>query len=199
MKLSREEAWVLGVLVERQFETPEDPAVTQKALQERALLDLSELGGADPSGEWLGAILRQLVSKKLVGRARCGWFGRCRYAQLLGGGKGAYLSVTQPELALLGGLLLYGPSSPAELFATVGRWYPFKSEIEVLVNLNQLLRLSSTPLVHLLPFEAGQSQQRYTHLFEQHRANSAAQQARKNSYKGQASSYCQIEMHANLT
>ena len=154
IELDPHEARVLGVLVEKDFTTPEQYPLTlnsttlganQKSNRD-PVLDLSE-------GD-VYAALQKLIRKGLVGAvhplgARVEKFRH---------NAEAVLGVTRPELAVLCELLVRGPQQPGELRGRVGRMSP----LETLEALSALLApLIEKRLVVRLPPTPGSRAERY--------------------------------------
>lgn len=155
--LSSEEARILGCLIEKEATTPEAYPLTQNACVTAANQKTSRhpLMKLDPGR--VGQALRQLEQRGLV-RSEFG-ARATRYAHLAD----SELSLTPPQRALLGLLLLRGPQTLAELFARSERLHRFDDLDEVRYCLERMAGRDPA-LVVLLPRGPGQREDRYAQL-----------------------------------
>jgi len=148
---------VLGCLIEKQRTTPEQYPLTLNALRlacnqatnrEPVLeLDESQVRGAAQSLGTLG-----------WARLATGPGSRtAKYRQLFG----EALDLLPSEVSIMAVLMLRGPQTVAELKTRTERLHHFGSNDDITTTLN---RLDEKELVHLLPRQAGQREERWTHL-----------------------------------
>jgi uncharacterized protein YceH (UPF0502 family) len=148
---------VLGCLIEKQRTTPEQYPLTLNALRlacnqatnrEPVLeLDESQVRGAAQSLGTLG-----------WARLATGPGSRtAKYRQLFG----EALDLLPSEVSIMAVLMLRGPQTVAELKTRTERLHHFGSTDDVTTTLN---RLDEKELVHLLPRQPGQREERWTHL-----------------------------------
>jgi uncharacterized protein YceH (UPF0502 family) len=148
---------VLGCLIEKQRTTPEQYPLTLNALRlacnqatnrEPVLeLDESEVRGAAQS---LGTIGWARLATGPGSRT-------AKYRQLFG----EALDLLPSEVSIMAVLMLRGPQTVAELKTRTERLHHFGSNDDVTTTLS---RLDEKELVHLLPRQAGQREERWTHL-----------------------------------
>jgi uncharacterized protein YceH (UPF0502 family) len=184
--LSAEEARVLGCLVEKEATTPEAYPLTQNACvtatnQKTSRHPVMKL---DPGR--VGQALRQLEQRGLV-RSEFG-ARATRYAHKADD----KLSLTPPQRALLGLLLLRGPQTLNELLARSERLHRFDDLDEVRYCLDRMMSREAA-LVVLLPRGVGQREDRYTHTLTgrvetpEHPSGESADREATNSLEGRVS------------
>ncbi len=151
------EARVLGALMEKQLTTPDQYPLTLNSL----LLACNQKTSREPisnydSGQVQRSVSelqdRQLVSVDYGSRA-------ARYDQRLT----RVLSVDKPTQAILTVLLLRGPQTVAEILTRTQRMAEFDSHQALEEKLQQLCAKTRPHVVHI-PRQAGQREDRYTHL-----------------------------------
>jgi uncharacterized protein YceH (UPF0502 family) len=156
-RLAPIELRVLGCLIEKQRTTPEQYPLTLNALRiacnqatnREPVLDLDE-------SQVRGAV--QHLGTLGWARLATGPGSRtAKYRQLFG----EALDLLPSEVSILGVLMLRGPQTVAELKARTERLYHFGSNEDVTQTLT---RLDEKELVHLLPKQPGQREERWTHL-----------------------------------
>lgn len=155
--LSAAEARVLGCLIEKEAATPDSYPLTvnaahvaanQKTAREPVMtLDPGEIHHA----------LRQLETRRLAKQVFSSRAERYEHRT------GAYFSLPQQQVALLGLLLLRGPQTVGELFARSERLAKFADGDDVRHHLERLTQRQPA-LVVQLPRGAGQREDRYAHL-----------------------------------
>ncbi len=156
-RLNPVELRVLGCLIEKQRTTPEQYPLTLNALR----LACNQATNRDPVLELDESQVRA-AAQSLGGR---GWARlatgpgsrTAKYRQLFG----EALDLLPAEVSLLAVLMLRGPQTVAELKARTERLHRFASLEDVAAT---LARLDSKELVHLLPRQPGQREERWTHL-----------------------------------
>lgn len=155
--LSAIEARVLGCLIEKKELTPDvypltlnsaHAAANQKTAREPMMaLELAEVGRAFNQLQQKG-LVRQVFGSRVE-----------RYEHTVA----QRFSMTSPQIALIGLLLLRGPQTAYELLARAERMARFSSIDGVRTELD-LLTSRRPPLVQLLERAAGQREERYVHL-----------------------------------
>ena len=160
MRLSQEEARVVGSLIEKQLTTPQQYPLTMNAL----LLACNQSSNRDPVVEFDERTVGDaLVSLKAAGLTRFVHpsHGRSvvRYEQLLG----ESLGTSEKQLALVAVLLLRGPQTGGELRSRTERMCDFDGIAEVEAELEALSELTE-PLVARLPRRPGQKEERWVQL-----------------------------------
>ena len=152
--LSASEARALGCLIEKQATTPESYPLTLNALQLASNQKTSREPPMNLTPGEIGQALRHLEQRGLVrlvmGSRADRWEQRADKS----------LELVQPQLALLGLLLLRGPQTLGELLARSGRLHAFDDTEEVRHHLE---RLAGRGLVRQLARQSGQREERYAH------------------------------------
>lgn len=149
---------VLGALMEKQVTVPASYPLTLTALRTACNQQSSREPVTDLDPATIEATARALKDRGLL---RVVWADRgprtLKYHQLLT----EELDVDVAEAALLTVLLLRGPQAPGELRTRAERQHHFDDRREVE---DLLTRMAGRGLVRQLPREAGQRDQRWTHL-----------------------------------
>jgi uncharacterized protein YceH (UPF0502 family) len=155
--LSAAEARVLGCLIEKEATTPDaypltvnaaHVAANQKTAREPVMtLDPGEVHHA----------LRALETKRLAKQVFSSRAERYEHRT------GAFFSLPQPQVALLGLLLLRGAQTVHELFARSERLAKFANADDVRHHLERLVQRQPA-LVVQIPRGPGQREDRYAHL-----------------------------------
>jgi uncharacterized protein YceH (UPF0502 family) len=148
---------VLGCLIEKQRTTPEQYPLTLNALR----LACNQATNREPVLELDESQMRAAVQ-------HLGTLGWARLATGPGSRTAKYrqlfseaLDLMPAEVSLLAVLMLRGPQTVSELKTRTERLHRFASTDEV----NEwLTRLDEKELVHLLPKQPGQREERWTHL-----------------------------------
>ena len=158
--LSPVEARILGVLVEKQFTTPDVYPLTANALTNGC----NQKSSRDPvmtlSENEVLASLEELRGRSLV-LVTYGASGRVmRYAQNLD----KVLKISRPLLSLLAALMLRGPQTPGELRVNCDRFYHFPDISSLDAYLDELAEWSAGAMVVKLAKQAGAREHRYAHL-----------------------------------
>jgi uncharacterized protein YceH (UPF0502 family) len=149
---------VLGCLIEKQRTTPEQYPLTLNALR----LACNQATNRDP--------VLELDESEVRGAAQSlGTLGYSRLATGPGSRTAKYrqlfseaLDLLPAEVSVLAVLFLRGPQTVAELKTRTERLHAFPSADEVAAT---LARLAGRELVHLLPRQPGQREERWAHLF----------------------------------
>jgi uncharacterized protein len=160
VRLSQEEARIIGSLVEKQLTTPQQYPLTLNAL----VLACNQSSNRDPVVEFdEPTVDNALVSLKAAGLVSFVYpsHGRSvtRYQQLLG----EQLALTEQQLALVGVLLLRGSQTTGELRSRSERMSDFDSIAQVDQELARLSGLPE-PMVARLPRRPGQKEERWVQL-----------------------------------
>ena len=160
MRLSQEEARVIGSLIEKQLTTPDQYPLTLNAL----LLACNQTTNRDPVVAFdEGTVDQALAALKAAGLVRLVHpsHGRSvtRFQQLLG----EHLAISERQAALVAVLLLRGPQTGGELRSRSERMCEFDDITEVDVELESLSRLPE-PIVARLPRRPGQKEERWVQL-----------------------------------
>jgi uncharacterized protein YceH (UPF0502 family) len=165
VRLSPEQARVVGSLIEKQLTTPQQYPLTLNAL----VLACNQSSNRDPVVDYGDQLVEQvLTSLKDAGLVRFVYpsHGRSvtRYRQVLD----ERLALDQPQLAILGVLLLRGPQTVGELRARSERMAGFDGLGAVEAELRRMAETPATevtqPLVARLPRRPGQKEERWTQL-----------------------------------
>jgi uncharacterized protein YceH (UPF0502 family) len=156
-RLAPIELRVLGCLIEKQRTTPEQYPLTLNALR----LACNQATNREPVMELDESQVRAAAQHLgTLGWARLATGPGSRtakYRQLFG----EALDLLPSEVSILGVLMLRGPQTVAELKTRTERLYHFGSNEDVTQTLT---RLDEKELVHLLPRQPGQREERWTHL-----------------------------------
>jgi uncharacterized protein YceH (UPF0502 family) len=156
-RLAPIELRVLGCLIEKQRTTPEQYPLTLNALR----LACNQATNREPVMELDESQVRAAAQHLgTLGWARLATGPGSRtakYRQLFG----EALDLLPSEVSILGVLMLRGPQTVAELKTRTERLYHFGSNEDVTQT---LMRLDEKELVHLLPKQPGQREERWTHL-----------------------------------
>ena len=160
MRLSQEEARVIGSLIEKQLTTPQQYPLTMNAL----VLACNQSSNREPVLEYDDRTVdHALTSLKAAGLVSFVYpsHGRSvtRYQQLLG----EQLAITEQQLALVGVLLLRGAQTDGELRSRTERMCEFDGIAQVDEELARLSELPE-PIVARLPRRPGQKEERWVQL-----------------------------------
>jgi uncharacterized protein YceH (UPF0502 family) len=157
MDLDPVEVRVLGCLLEKQRTTPDQYPLSLNALR----LACNQATNREPVMELDESQVRAAAQHLgTLGWARLATGPGSRtakYRQLFG----EALDLLPSEVSILGVLMLRGPQTVAELKTRTERLYHFGSNEDVTQTLT---RLDEKELVHLLPKQPGQREERWTHL-----------------------------------
>jgi uncharacterized protein YceH (UPF0502 family) len=153
--LTASEARILGSLIEKQATTPESYPLTLNALVLACNQKTSREPVMDLTAGQVGQGLRSLegrgLARLVMGSRADRWEQRADKT----------LELVQPQLILLGLLLLRGPQTLGELLARSARMYAFE-DVEQLQH--QLERLATRGFTQQLARQPGQREERYIHL-----------------------------------
>ena len=173
MRLSQDEARVIGSLIEKQLTTPDQYPLTLNAL----LLACNQSSNRDPVVAFDEGIVEQaLAALTVAGLVRLVHpsHGRSvtRYQQLLA----EQLAISDRQAALVAVLLLRGPQTGGELRSRSARLCEFDDIAEVDVELGRLSGLPE-PVVARLPRRPGQKEERWVQLLTDSSTGVAGQPA----------------------
>jgi uncharacterized protein YceH (UPF0502 family) len=156
-RLDQTELRVLGCLIEKQRTTPEQYPLTLNALR----LACNQATNREP-------VLELDESQVRAAAQHLGTLGWARLATGPGSRTAKYrqlfgeaLDLMPAEVSILAVLMLRGPQTVAELKTRTERLHRFASNDDVTQTLE---RLDGKELVHLLPKQPGQREERWTHL-----------------------------------
>jgi uncharacterized protein YceH (UPF0502 family) len=156
-RLGPVELRVLGCLIEKQRTTPEQYPLTLNALR----IACNQATNREPVMELDESQVRAAAQHLgTLGWARLATGPGSRtakYRQLFG----EALDLMPAEVSILAVLMLRGPQTVAELKARTERLHSFASTEDLTQTLS---RLDEKELVHLLPKQPGQREERWTHL-----------------------------------
>jgi uncharacterized protein YceH (UPF0502 family) len=162
IKLSAEEARVVGSLIEKQVTTPEYYPLTLNALTNAC----NQISNRDPvvayDEQTVARALEDLRDKRLAREVRTADGRVPKYRQVI---EEVY-PLSRAELAVVCVLLLRGPQTVGELRGRTERLYPFSDLSFVEATLEGLAQAAGDrpPLVVKLPRQAGRKEPRYAHL-----------------------------------
>ena len=148
---------VLGCLIEKQRTTPDAYPLTLNSLR----LACNQSTGRDPVVSYEDGDVRGALDR--LGRRgwtrNASWAGSraMKYKQVVG----EALSLSEPQLALLGVLMLRGAQTPGELKARTERMHRFDSLDDVDAELDRLIERE---LAARLPRRPGQKEERFEQL-----------------------------------
>lgn len=163
--LTKNEARVIGCLIEKSVLTPDQYPLTLNGLTNAC----NQKSSRDPvmslsPGE-VQHTIRELEKKHLV-RTEENFKSRSeKYLQRFCNTRYSDLQLNDAERAVVTVLLLRGPQTPGELRARSGRLHHFADNNEVLEILKRLMDHEGTPLVVELPRTPGRKDPCYMHLF----------------------------------
>lgn len=164
MKLSPEEARVIGVLIEKAVTTPDQYPLSLNGLttgcnqktNREPVMNLSEGDVQDA--------LDSLMAKNLVSEVRFG--GRVpKYQHRFAGSEFSAFKFNAQQTGVLCMLFLRGPQTPGELRTRTGRLCTFTDVQQTEACLAQLEEAPGGPFVQKLEREPGRRECRYIHLF----------------------------------
>jgi uncharacterized protein len=157
---------VLGCLIEKQRTTPDVYPLSLNALRAAC----NQTTNRDPvvayDEQTIRAALRRLDQRRWARLASGPGSRAVKFRHLLD----EALELSEPELALLGVLMLRGPQTPGELKARTERMHPFASLAELHETLDGLIQRE---LVARLPRRPGQKEERYAQLLGGEEADAA--------------------------
>ena len=159
LRLTPNEARVLGALIEKEITTPEYYPLSLNALINACNQRSNREPVMDLDEETVRQALHGLEDDGLAGRARSADGRVTKYEHWLG----EAFNFSRAETALVGVLLLRGPQTPGELRGRTERMHRFEEISDVLAGLQKLSE-REPPLVAMLPRQPGTKESRYAHL-----------------------------------
>lgn len=165
IRLTPNEARVIGCLIEKEITTPEQYPLSLNAL----INACNQKSSRDPimalEERSLQETVDRLVKKHLISE-KTGFGSRvAKYQHRFCNTDFGDLRFTQQELGIICVLLLRGAQTPGELRTRSDRLCKFSDVQEAETILNQLTERDDGPFVVRLPREAGRRENRYAHLF----------------------------------
>jgi uncharacterized protein YceH (UPF0502 family) len=156
-RLDPVELRVLGCLIEKQRTTPEQYPLTLNALRLACNQATNRTPVLDLDESQVRAAVQRLGQIGWARLATGPGSRTAKYRQLLG----EALDLLPSQISILALLMLRGPQTVAELKTRCERLHHFADNAEVEAT---LARLDEVELVHLLPRQPGQREERWTHL-----------------------------------
>jgi uncharacterized protein YceH (UPF0502 family) len=165
IKLSPNEARLIGSLLEKEITTPEQYPLSLNALTNAC----NQKSNRDPVLELDETTIQQTLdglNKKYLISEESGYGSRvAKYRHRFCNTEYGTLKFSPQELGIVCELLLRGPQTPGELRSRASRLCPFKDVTEVEAALDHLAQREDGPFVIRLPREPGKRESRYAHLF----------------------------------
>ena len=159
LRLTPNEARVLGALIEKEVTTPEYYPLSLNALINACNQRSNREPVMDLDEEAVRQALHGLEDDGLAGRARSADGRVTKYEHWLG----EAFNFSRAETALVCVLLLRGPQTPGELRGRTERMHRFEEIGDVLAGLQKLMEREPS-LVAVLPRQPGTKESRYAHL-----------------------------------
>jgi len=159
LRLTPNEARVLGALIEKEITTPEYYPLSLNALINACNQRSNREPVMDLDEEMVRQALHGLEDDGLAGRARSADGRVTKYEHWLG----EAFNFSRAETALICMLLLRGPQTPGELRGRTERMHRFEEISDVLAGLQKLMEREPS-LVAVLPRQPGTKEARYAHL-----------------------------------
>ena len=165
IRLTAEEARVIGVLIEKEITTPEQYPLSLNALANAC----NQRSNRDPVLDLGDAEVQQIVDrliKRFLVSEQGGYGSRVpKYQHRFCNTAVGTLQFSPQELALVCELFLRGPQTPGELRSRASRLCRFGDVNEVEAVLVSLADRKDGPFVVRLAREPGKRESRYAHLF----------------------------------
>lgn len=165
IKLTPEEARIIGCLMEKAVTTPEQYPLTLNAMTNAC----NQKSSRDPvmnlqQGD-VQRTCRQLKDKYLIS-IEVGFKNNVeKYSQRLCNTPLAECQYTPAEYAIISLLLLRGAQTPGELRTRCNRLFSFEDNQQVVESLKTLMDGEGGPAVARLPKRSGRQDHEYAHLF----------------------------------
>ncbi len=165
LKLSVNEARVIGCLMEKSVVTPEQYPLTLNALTNACNQKSSRNPVMSLEPGMVQRTVRDLEAKHLVRVEENFKSGVEKFKQLLCNTQFGEYQFDSSQFALVCLLLLRGSQTPGELRARSGRLHTFADNVAVMNSLAGLIERDGDPLVVKLPRTPGRKDAEYMHLF----------------------------------
>lgn len=164
IRLTPDEARVIGALIEKEITTPDQYPLSLNALTNACNQKSNRDPVLDLDENTVRQVLDGLAKRYLVGQASS--FGNrvAKYRHRFCNAEFGELRLSAREVALICELLLRGPQTPGELRSHAERLCPFADVRQVEEALDQLMEREE-PLVVKLPREPGKREARFAHCF----------------------------------
>jgi uncharacterized protein len=159
LRLTPNEARVLGALIEKEITTPEYYPMSLNALINACNQRSNREPVMDLDEEMVRQALHGLEDDGLAGRARSADGRVTKYEHWLG----EAFNFSRAETALICVLLLRGPQTPGELRGRAERMFKFEDLSDVTTTLQRLIEWDP-PMIVMLARQAGTKESRYAHL-----------------------------------
>jgi hypothetical protein len=165
LKLTANEARVIGCLIEKSVTTPDQYPLTLNALTNACNQKSSRNPVTSLHQGEVQRIVRDLEEKSLT-RTDENFKSRTeKYLQRFCNTRFSEFQFDPAQLAVVCLLLLRGPQTPGELRAHSGRLHTFADNAAVMDTLTSLIDREGGPLVVKLPRTPGRKDSEYAHLF----------------------------------
>lgn len=166
VRLSADEARVIGALMEKQVTTPDQYPLSLNALTNAC----NQKSNRDPVVTWAEADVQRLLdglARRALAVDRSGFGSRVpKYRHLFCNTEFGSLKFTPQEFAVVCELLLRGPQTPGELRSRASRMATLDGGVgEVEQVLQALAEREDGPFVTRLAREPGRRESRYAQLF----------------------------------
>ena len=165
IRLTSNEARVIGCLLEKQRTTPEHYPLSLNALTNAC----NQKSSRDPVMKLDEATVQDTVDtlmKQHYVSGKSGFGSRVtKYQHRFCNTEFGALKFSEHELGIVCVLLLRGPQTPGELRTRTERLCKFQDSHEVESTLEQLMQREDGPFVAKLPREPGKRETRFAHLF----------------------------------
>src|SRR6202451_1289573 len=163
---TRNEARVIGCLIEKEITTPDQYPLSLNALTNAC----NQKTNREPVLELSEAEVQQsvdsLMKKYMVSDKSAGYGGRVtKYKHRFCNTEFGSLKFSKQELGIICVLLLRGPQTPGELRARTNRLCEFTDAAHVETTLKDLMAREDGPFIARLPRAPGARESRYAHLF----------------------------------
>jgi len=163
--LNKEEARVVGCLIEKSIVTPEQYPLTLNALTNACNQKSSRAPVMSMQQGEVQHTIRVLEGRHLV-RTEENFKSRTdKYSQRFCNTRYSDLQLNAAEVAIICLLLLRGAQTPGELRSRSGRLHTFEDNAEVVGALDGLVEREPEPLIVKLPRTPGRRDSEYMHLF----------------------------------
>lgn len=160
VRLTPQQARVLGSLIEKELTTPDYYPLSLHALTAAC----NQKSNRDPvmtlTEHDVQAALDQLARQNLAGPRNDFSSRVAKYAHRLSGTLTRAVDFSRAELAVLGELLLRGPQTPGELRARAARMHEFTG-LDQVTDVLTALAVRDDPVVAELPKQVGRRESRY--------------------------------------